>query len=342
VAPLDLTQARALAENAGTAFNGIQKTGDFDVPGATAREWLAGGGNPNGRPNADVLAPYWNGLDLTRRPRDYWIIDFGWQMTEADSAKYQSPFKHVTEFVLPERATNAVEALRRDWWRLWRPRPEMRKQIEGRKRYVVTGEVSKHRVFGWLQLPTLPDKNLVVIARDDDVSFGVLHSRMHELWALRLGTSLEDRPRYTPSTTFETFPFPAGVTPADSAAGAPSGAKAAAIGAAAKNLDALRAKWLNPPEWVDSTPEVVAGFPARLIPKPGREADLKKRTLTNLYNERPAWLANAHLELDAAVARAYGWADYTASMPDDEVLSRLLALNLNRSTAESLQGIAQA
>ncbi|NOT82117.1 MAG: adenine methyltransferase, partial [Gallionella sp.] len=59
--------------------------------------------------------------------------------------------------------------------------------------------------------------------------------------------------------------------------------------------------------------------------------DLKKRTLTNLYNARPAWLANAHAELDAAVAAAYGWTDYTAEMSDEEILRRLLVLNLERA-----------
>lgn len=329
----DLTQARALAENAGTAFNGIQKTGDFDIPGGTARTWLTAAGNPNGKPNSDVLAPYWNGLDLVRRPRDYWIIDFGWTMPEKDAALYELPFKHVHQHVLPERATNALEALRRDWWRLWRPRPEMRKQIAARKRYIVTAEVSKHRVFGWLQLPTLPDKNLVVIARDDDATFGVLQSRMHELWALRLGTSLEDRPRYTPSSTFETFPFPEGLAPADTAAGWPKTAPAKAVAQAAKQLEELRQNWLNPPEWVEAVPEPVPGYPARIVAKPGREPLLQKRTLTNLYNERPSWLSQAHRDLDAAVAAAYGWTDYDPAMPEDEILRRLLALNLARASA---------
>ncbi|MBK6295258.1 MAG: adenine methyltransferase [Rhodoferax sp.] len=64
------------------------------------------------------------------------------------------------------------------------------------------------------------------------------------------------------------------------------------------------------------------------------EADLKalqKRTLTNLYNQRPAWLAMAHQQLDAAVATAYGRTDYSPDTPDDEILKRLLALNLERS-----------
>ncbi len=161
---------------------------------------------------------------------------------------------------------------------------------------------------------------LIVIAHSDDATFGVLHSRFHELRALRLGSSLEDRPRYTPTTTFETFPFP---NPA-----------ASAIAEAAQRLNTLRENWLNPPEWVDwvCTPEEEkAGYPARPVAKAGHEAELKKRTLTNLYNARPAWLDHARKTLDSSVANAYGWAEYTAEMPDEEILRRLLRLNLERS-----------
>ena len=180
------------------------------------------------------------------------------------------------------------------------------------------------------------DGQVVVIARDDDATFGILHSRFHELWSLRMGTwmGVGNDPRYTPTTTFETFPFPAGMTPADTAAGAPEGPAAEAIAAAARRLDELRSNWLNPADWVDwvITPEEeAAGFPKRPVARPGHEAELKKRTLTNLYNQRPAWLANAHQALDAAVAAAYGWADYSPAMPDDEILRRLLQLNLERA-----------
>ncbi len=57
-------------------------------------------------------------------------------------------------------------------------------------------------------------------------------------------------------------------------------------------------------------------------------AILKKRTLTNLYNERPAWLDNAHRELDDAVAAAYGW---PSDLDDDEILRRLFELNQERA-----------
>ena len=329
---IDLTRAKPLMENAKTAFNGIQKTGPFEIPGGQAREWLRQAGNPNGRPNADVLAPYWNGIDVTRRSRDSWIVDFGWELTEQDASLYEWPFAYVLSSVKPARATNSVPALRNLWWRHWRPRPELRNAILGLHRYIVTPEVSKHRIFAWCGLPTLPDKNLAVIARSDDTTFGILHSRFHELWSLGLCTWLGkgNDPRYTPTTTFETFPFPPGLTPRDT----PAGPHAEAIAAAAKRLNDLREAWLNPPEWVDwvRTPEEeTAGFPPRPVAKPGHEADLKKRTLTNLYNARPAWLDHAHRELDAAVAAAYGWADYTADMPDDEILRRLLALNLERT-----------
>ena len=146
---------------------------------------------------------------------------------------------------------------------------------------------------------------------------------------------------YNAKSCFETFPFPVGLTPRDllpsPSGGGAGGGGASAIAAAAAQLNTLREAWLNPPEWVDwvRTPEEEqAGFPLRPVAQPGHEAELKKRTLTNLYNTRPAWLAHAHRELDAAVAAAYGWADYTPDMPDADILKRLLALNLERAEIE--------
>ena len=72
----------------------------------------------------------------------------------------------------------------------------------------------------------------------------------------------------------------------------------------------------------------------RIVPKNGHEKELAERTLTKLYNQRPAWLDAAHQALDAAVAAAYGWLDYRADMPDEDILKRLLALNLQRSKAQ--------
>src|SRR5438045_8115271 len=101
-------------------------------------------------------------------------------------------------------------------------------------------------LFIWMSLPTLPDKNLIVVPRDDDTTFGILHSRFHEAWSLRLGTSLEDRPRYTSTTTFETFPFPTSMTPNIPTKDLAANVRAEAIARAAKRLDGLRNAWLNP------------------------------------------------------------------------------------------------
>ena len=179
-----------------------------------------------------------------------------------------------------------------------------------------------------------------MIARSDDLMFGLLHSRFHEAWALRKGSDLQDRPRYTHTTTFATFPFPEGMTADVSVDVARSIDGAAAIEAAAAELHRLRQAWLNPPDLIDSVPEAVAGFedptldnrfvsfPARVLPKSDEAARLLAlRTLTALYNEEPAWLSEAHSALNAAVARAYGW---PADIGEEEALQRLLDLNLER------------
>ena len=294
-AGVDLTRARALRENEGIAFNGDQMTGPFAIPHEAA-EAVLHAPNPDGRNNSDVVRPWVSGRDLTSRPRGMWIIDFG-TVSLAEAALYEAPFEHVKRCVLPVRKTSREERLARQWWIHERPRPEMRQAIGSLGRFIATARLAKHRLFVWLPPSTLPDCQLIVFARDDDCFFGVLHSSVHELWALGLGTQLETRPRYTPTTTFETFPFP---HPTDDIRDE--------IAATAKRLDELRNGWLNPPGMTDT--------------------DLRKRTLTNLYNARPSWLALVHGRLDRAVHAAYGWPYPLAA---EEVLARLLALNLERA-----------
>ena len=322
---IDLTNARCLPKNASASFKGDEKGGLFNVPGDSAREWLRLPANPNGRTNADVLKPWINGMDVTRRPADKWIVDFGSRMSEGEAALYEEPFRWLKERVYPIRQQNRVEANRVYWYRHRRSVPDMWHALRGMSRYLATPHVAKHRLFVWCDVRICPDKQLIVIARDDDTTFGILHSRFHEIWSLRLGTSLEDRPRYTPTTTFETFPFPGGLTPDIPASEYAVDPRAVAVALEARRLVELRDRWLNPPEWVEWVDEPVPGYPKRPVPR-GEDAAkaLKKRTLTNLYNARPQWLADAHEALDAAVAAAYGW---SADISDDEVLRELLALN---------------
>ena len=322
---VDLTSVRRLPENAGVAFMGDTKGGPFDVAGDQAREWLRLPANPNARTNADVLKPWVNGMDLTRRPAGKWIVDFGFEMTLGEAALYEEPFRWVKDHVYPMRQANRRKAYRDYWWRHVEPRQGMWRALFGLPRYIATPCVAKHRVFAWLDWRICPDHALISIARDDDTTFGILHSRFHEAWSLRLGTSLEDRPRYTPTTTFETFPFPLGLTPNVPASDYAADSPAVAIALEAQRLVELRDRWLNPPEWVEWVDEPVSGYPKRPVPRDEDAAKaLKKRTLTNLYNARPQWLADVHATLDAAVAAAYGW---PADISDDDALQELLSLN---------------
>ena len=324
---VDLTRATRLPVNAGVAFMGDTKGGPFDVPGELAREWLRLPANPNGRTNADVLKPWINGMDLTRRPAGKWIVDFGWTMSACEAALYEAPFRWVQDHVHPMRQVNRRAAYREYWWRHVEPRQGMWRALDGLARYIATPCVAKHRLFDWRDVRICPDHKLIVVARDDDATFGVLHSRFHEIWSLRLCSwhGKGNDPSYTPTTTFETFPFPAGLTPNIPATDYASDRQVIAVALEARRLVELRDRWLNPPEWVEWVEEPVPGYPKRPIPRDEDAAKaLKKRTLTNLYNARPQWLADAHAALDAAVAAAYGW---SADISDGEVLRELLAMN---------------
>jgi len=330
---LDLTKVHRLRENANVCFQGPVKVGAFNVPADLARKWLASP-NPHGRSNSEALRPWRNGRDLTRRPSDKWIIDFGSLSLEA-AQLYEAPFEHVLDKVKPKRDRNRDASRRERWWLLGRSGEDLRQAIDKLPRFLLTPRVAKYRVFLWTDGTTLPDSAVVAISREDDCSFGVLHSRFHESWSLRTGTWLGvgNDPRYTPTTTFETFPFPEGLTPNVPAENYASDPRAVAIADAARRLNQLRENWLNPPELVRREPEVVPGFPDRLIPIDARAAaELKKRTLTNLYNQRPAWLVQAHGFLDQAVAAAYGW---PADIGEEEALKKLLELNLQRSSSQS-------
>ena len=333
---LDLTVAKPLPENVNVSFFGLSLAGAFTIEGELARRWLRKGGNPNGRPNSDVVRPIWNGADVTRRSADRWVIDFA-LMDEAEACLYELPFEHIRRFVKPVRDVNKRESRARMWWRHGEARPGMRKAMDGHERIIVTSETSKHRYFVWCPAAIAPEHKLVVVPRSDDQTFGILSSRIHVVWALAAGSSLEDRPVYTTSRCIEPFPFPDGLTlnlpPSDKPA-------AMHIARAAKRLNDLRENWLNPPEWTLRLPEVIplgmdaSPYPDRIVPKNGHEKELAERTLTKLYNQRPAWLDAAHQALDAAVAAAYGWLDYRAAMADEEILKRLLALNLQRAKAQ--------
>jgi len=289
----NLTQAQTLTENLNICFMGPSPKAPFDIDGETARTMLAATGNPNKRPNSDVVRPVASAIDLVRGSRGCWTIDFALMPLE-EAAQYEAPFEYVKRVVKPARETRRDD-YRGCWWQYARPRPEMRSALKHVPRFIATPGVSKHRVFVWMKPEILCNQGTLVFARSTDYFFGVLQSRIHEVWARAQGTQLrevESGARYTPTTSFETFPFPK-----------PTPAQESAIADAARALVAKRDEWL-------------AG------------QDSKPRHLTRLYNERPTWLDLAHRALDAAVFAAYGW---KPDMTDDELLADLLALNQERA-----------
>ena len=318
-ADVDITGAKILPENKLLSFQGIIKRGPFDMDASQATSMIAA--DPK---NKDVLKPIANGMDITRRPRGKWIVDFGVGTSIEEAQQYTLPFEYVETNVKPMRQKTKQAYSREHWWLHWNTRPEMRKTIGKLPQYIATSAVAKHRLFVWLDKSIHPDHALIVFARDDDYFFGVLHSKLHEVWSLRLGTRLGkgNDPRYTPTTTFDTFPFPWPPGKEDQ----PSAAYQA-ISRAAKQLNAERHAWLNP--------EGVGG------------RALKERTLTNLYNALQVFrgldsmkvkaaaadfaprLDELHQALDEAVCAAYGWGPALLD-DDEEILRRLLALNLAR------------
>ena len=290
----DVTQARILKENQGISFQGPSPKGSFDIDEATARAMLVATGNPNKRPNSDVVRPVASAVDLVRGSRGCWTIDFA-VLPMDEAAQYEAPFEYAKREVYPVRSKNRRESYAQKWWQYAEARPGMRAALKGLPRFIATPRVSKHRLFVWMKQEVLANDGTIVFARSDDYFFGILHSHVHEVWARAQGTQLREEKsgaRYTPTTSFETFPFPK-----------PTPAQEAAIADAARELVAKRDEWL-------------AG------------KDAKPRHLTRLYNERPTWLDLAHQKLDAAVFAAYGW---DPALPDAEILEKLLALNQERA-----------
>ncbi len=347
-AAANITEAKPLKGHDELWAYGSQQKAPFDIDEDLALEMLAHP-NPGVLPNSDVVRPSYNATQFLRRTKLTWVVDFGVEKDSSKVSRYEMPFEFCRNTIFPKRQYHREPIQRNCWWMHARPSPAYRAFAAASSELLVTPAVSKHRVFAFVDSAAVPDHALIVFQRSDMHFFGVLQSRLQETWARAQATQVREREsglRYTPSVCFETFPFPR-----------PTPAQEAAVAAAAKELNELRERWLNPPEW---TVEKVLEFPGsvggpwdryidpstinpqqstglvrypRLEPRDAEcAARLKKRTLTNLYNERPAWLDLAHKKLDAAVAASYGW---PADLTDEKILEKLLALNLERATEEA-------
>jgi hypothetical protein len=231
----DLTKAIRIKENTRIAFSGTKKGGPFDIPETLAKQFLEMGDNLNRKPNSNVVKPWLNGQGIVAKPSENtWIIDFD-NMDIEEAKLYDAPFEYVKKNVFPERQKNNRDRRKEYWWLHSEVATGLRNSISNIKRYIATPRISKYRIYIWVDSKTIPDDGIYIFARDDDYFWGILHSKLHEFWSIRLGTSLEDRPRYTPSLNFETFPFPwsPGKEPVNDA-------RVQAIATSAKQLDDFR------------------------------------------------------------------------------------------------------
>ena len=311
----DVTSTVPLASNEKLASRGVPLHGKgFLLPAdqvATIGE-KASGDLP------DIVVPYLNGRDLAKRSRGYSVIDTYGLDEESLRTNYPSAYQHLFVNVKPDRDQNRRGHRSERWWLHGEPVEIMRLGRKGLKRTIVTVETAKHRTFQFLPSGTLPDNKLVCIALDDAYFLGVLSSRFHVPWAIESGGRLGmgDDPVYVKTRCFDPFPFPAEV---------PEPLKAR-IRAEAEALDALRKKVLA--DHADLTLTGLYNVLEAL--KAGRaltdkERDAHDRGLVTLIRQH-------HDAIDAAVAESYGW---PADLSDEDILTRLVALNKARADEEA-------
>jgi hypothetical protein len=307
----DTSATSALRANERISINGMMLAGRGFV--VTVSEAKALGLGRESLVGA-AIKPLRNGRDLNDEPRELWVIDaFGYT---AESLRLELPnvYEHLLRTVKPERDSNARPKLKRDWWLFGEPRKTLRAGLVGLTRYIATVETSKHRVFQFLDAHIVPEHKLVVIALSDAFHLGVLSSRIHLTYALRSGSTLEDRPVYPASRCFQTFPFPVATDK-----------QTARIRALAEEIDAHRKR---------AQADHGAGLTAIYNVLEKLRANTALTTAEKHLHDIAlvSTLRHLHDELDAAVAAAYGW---PANLTDEAILERIVALNATRAAEEA-------
>jgi hypothetical protein len=375
---IDVTAALQLREMRNLSSQGPVKVGQFELTYADARD-LLGTANPNGRPTCDVMRPYITGAEIADRSQGEWIIDFHGN-TMGEASGFEGPFERIRKLVKPEREGNRDRRRRERWWLHGASGSSLRRAISELPCYIVCCRHTKDWIFRFVDSRTFPDSGTVAFASDDLCFLGYLQSSIHELWARAQISQVREAEsgfRYTSRFCFERFPLP--WPPGKEPAKHPANRR---IAEAAKELNEQRERWLNPPERVEPIARAVdaeddfADVPeearalirhSAIMARAAKDPKLKKRTLTNLYNERPTWLRLAHEQLDRAVLAAYSatdpdgewsedwarvWVDTGAGQPlpdnheladlrketDQRVLANLLRINLARAVDRVAEG----
>ncbi len=297
------------------------------------------------------IRPYRNGRDLASRPRGVMVIDLFGLEAEAVRQRFPEVYQHILSAVKPERDANNRDSYRLAWWVFGEPRRELRPALAGLRRYIVTVETTKHRVFQFLEASVIPDNMLVAIASDDAHDLGILSSRFHTTWALRAGgwLGIGNDPRYAKTRCFDPFPFPA----ADDL-------QKQRIRVIAEELEAHRKRVLaahdhltltglynvlekvRAPSSVASPPSAAAeaeeaGTARRREARGSGAAALTPAERRVFDDGLVLILKELHDTLDAAVAEAYGW---PADLAEDAMLAHLADLNKERA-AEEARGVVR-
>jgi len=266
------------------------------------------------------IRPYRNGRDITQISRDVMVIDLFGSKEANVRDLFPEVYQWILERVKPVRVAKAgrtkdSQEYASNWWLFGKPRPTLRESLDNLNRYIATSETAKHRFFVFLDVEILPDNMLVNIASDDAYILGILSSRIHVVWALAQGGTLEDRPRYNKTRCFETFPFPDA-----------SDNQTNDIRNLAEKLDDHRKRQ----QQLHPTLTLTAMY--NVLEKLRSEEPLTEAERTIHEYGLVAVLQQLYDELDQAVARAYGW---PVDLPTAEILARLVALNDERATEEA-------
>ena len=267
-------------------------------------------------PDAVARTPsYWAGSDVTRTRTPRFVVDlFG--LTEEQARRlHPGLMQRLIDHVLPERAQNRDPGFREKWWLFGRPRPDLRAANEGLRRYIVTSEVAKHRVFTFLSWPDdLIDGSVAAVASGDAYVLGVLSSRVHVAWALATGGTLEDRPRYQNGPCFDPFPFPVSIEK-----------KTSRIRDFGEGLNAHRKRQ----QAAHSDLTITGMYNVLEKLRSGEPLSVKERVIHE--QGLVSILKQLHDALDLAVFDAYGWPH---DLTDEQILDRLVALNAERADEE--------
>ncbi|WP_346295069.1 class I SAM-dependent DNA methyltransferase [Rhodopseudomonas sp. P1] len=362
----DLTSASKLTANFGLSSNGMLLAGRGFVLSRSEAEHLGVGSRLEVE---SVVRPYINGRELYYGWSGRHIIDlFGITLDDARS-RFPNVYQHLATTVKVERASVAAKTTVRDahdyaarWWLFAKPRAAFRDALVDLDRYVGTTETAKHRIFQFVDSRFIHDHMVIGIATADACHLGVLSSRIHLIWTLAQGGTLEDRPRYTKSQCFDPFPFPDA-----------NPIQKQTIRVIAEELDAHRKRVLaeHPHLTLTGLYNVLERVKAGAVPQAQPSSPGSSRRSTSSVRDRKKSvdgrdepghdggrsstvhdeqsnvltsdeqrifddglvliLKELHDRLDVAVAAAYGW---PADISDEDILARLVALNKRRAEEE--------